>query len=315
MPKFIKFLILLFHFYLLSCQPTLQPQRENVAFKMFSRAVEQVEAKNYPEALNFINKAIQANSRIAGYFELKGDILTKQDMLEEAIVQYKNAIKRRSFLPEAFLKIAHNYFVLKEYAKAIQDYKKAFAQRPQQLAILLNLAECYMQQKEFTLAENTLGVYLSQIKKLNKKTERYYYILSGKISFEKSTYQKVIINFEKASRLAPFNRNEAMVFVLALLKENQLETAYSSATRFLKDVLTASDIHALRGLYYFYQENYKDAITQLKLSIKKQTPLYEAYTTLEKIYLKENNMQKANEINGQGKLFINRRLINFALGY
>ncbi len=315
MPKFIKSLILLFLFCLLSCQPTLQPQGTNVAFKMFSRAVEQLEAGNYPEALSFINKAIQANSRIAGYFELKGDILTKQEMLKEAIVQYKNAIKRRSFLPETYLKIAHNYFVLKEYAKAIQDYKKAFAQRPQQLAILLNLAECYLQQKEFTLAENTLGGYLSQVKKLNNKTDRFYYILSGKINFEKNVFQEVIINFEKARRMAPLNRNEAMIFVIALIKENQLEEAYASATRFLKDVLDASDIHALRGLYYFYQENFKDAITQLELSIKKQTLLYEAYTTLEKIYLKENNMQKANEINGQGKQIINRRLINFALDY
>ncbi len=298
------------------CQPANQSKStKNIAFKMFSRAVEQYQAYNYEDALDYINKAIESNRRIASYYELKGDIHTRQGKLEEANQEYDRAKALRSFYPEVYLKSARNYFQLGDYPKSIRNYKKAIAQRPQQTNILLKLAECTIQQNELVLAENILSDYELQIQKQKQVIEKLYYVLFAKIKFEEGDFDKAVSLIDIAYKTSSLSRNEAVFFSLALIEIKQFEKAYRLATVELKNELHQSDINFIRGLYYFHQNNFKDAKTQLELSIKNKTTLFEAYSTLAKIYLHDGDSEEADKVTLQGKPFANQRLINFDLGY
>lgn len=316
MRHFIKLPILLFYIVFQFCQPQSNVQNDkNITFKIFSRAVEQYQAYNYEDALDYINKAIDANNRIASYHELKGDILTKQGKLEEAIKEYESAKSLRSFYPEVYVKSAENYFKMGDFNMAIRNFKKAIAQRPEQANILIMLAECNIQQNELNLAKNILSDYIQQTKKQEKTAARQYYILFAKIKFEEEDFYKVVSLVEIAQKTEPLNRNETVFYIRSLIEISRHEKAYRLATKEFKNVLHASDIHFIRGLYYFHQNNFKDAKTQLSLSIKSKTTLYEAYSVLSKIYLFEGNSIKAEEVMKQGEPFSAQRLINFGLGY
>ncbi|NOG44106.1 MAG: tetratricopeptide repeat protein [Calditrichaeota bacterium] len=282
---------------------------------MFSRAVEQYHAVNYEDALDYINQAIKANGRIAGYYELKGDIQTKQGKLKAAIVDYDKAKSLRSFYPEVFLKSAKNYFRLQEYDHAIRNYKKAFVQEPQQISILLNLAECNLQLTELNLAMNILKEYIMHCEKQSKLAERFYYVLFAKIKFEQELFEDVISSMVLARQNGPLNRNEGLFYVRALIQENELENAYRLATIDLKNELKAAEIHFIRGLYYYHLNNFKDAKNQLELSIANNTIVFEAYETLSNIYKQENDFDRAQEVLKQGEKYRSFRFINYGLSY
>jgi len=221
----------------------------------------------------------------------------------------------RSFYPDVYLKSGWNSFKIQKYNLAIRYYKKALVQRPKQVNILLNLAECNIQLKELALATNILNEYLMHINKQKKVAERKYYILLSKIKFEENDFDAVIASMHFAQINSSLSRNEAVFYIFALIKVKQPEQAYRLATKDYKDVLLPSDIHFIRGLYYYDQTNLKDAKTQLELSIKNKTTVFEAYSLLSKIYSQDGNSKKANEMLEKSLPFENQRLINFSLGY
>ena len=305
-----SFLFLIFLMGLLACNPSQQSTTKNDnGFTFYSRAMEQFQAKNYVDALDFIDEAIKANDRIAVYFELRGDIFTGMDRLDNALSAYSDAKSRRSYYPEIYVKTGDINYRKNDYNEAIRDYRKAFAQRPEETSIVLSLVHCYIQQREYEVAGNLLGEYNTQTTKLKKPLHADYFIMFAKIYFENKQYEDAVSSMEKARNLKKLNRNETIFYLRALVELGKLEEAYALALE-LKDSLLESDAHFIRGLYYFRQDNYKDARIQLELSIQKKTKIFEAYQLLADIATHNGTTKKADEYLNSGAPYKSYRLIN-----
>jgi Tfp pilus assembly protein PilF len=302
--------VLIILFTALACSPVSQnKEKEDNGFKSYSRAMEQMQAKNYTDALDFIDEAIKINDRIAAYFELRGDIFSAMDSLDEALNAYSDAKNRRSFYPEIYIKTGDIHYKRNNYDAAIRDFRKAIVQRQEEPVTYLSLILCYIQQREYDVATNLLQEYSTQVTKQNKRIDPGYYILQAKIQFENKKYEDAILSMETARKIKKLSRNECIFYLRSLVDVGRLEDAYQLALEY-KDVLLESDSHYIRGLYYFKKNNYKDALTQLELSIQKKTKIYEAYELLAEIYNKNGDKALADKSLNNAKPYKSYRLIN-----
>jgi tetratricopeptide (TPR) repeat protein len=299
----------------MACTPSTQrTNEEDNGFKFYSRAMEQYQQKNYSDALGFIDEAIQSNDRIAVYFELRGDIYSEMDSLDRALGAYSDAKSRRSFYPEIYIKTGDIYYKENKYDAAIRDYRKAIAQRPEEPETYLSLVQCYLQQREYDVAENLLGEYNSQTIKQNKRIKAEYYVLQAKIYFENEEYEQVALSMDIARKMRQLTRNECIFYLRALVELGRLEEAYSLALEY-KNILLESDSHFIRGLYYFRQDNLRDAKIQLEKSIQKKTKIYEAYTLMAEIYNQKDNTEEAQKYLQSAEPYKSFRLINIGHKY
>jgi tetratricopeptide (TPR) repeat protein len=279
-------------------------------FRSYSLAIDQYQSKNFDEALKYIDEAIASNNKIAQYYELKGDILSAKYEFKAALAEYEKS-KGLRLTPAILLKTGSVLGKMDRYPEAVREYKFAYAQGPQQTEILLLLVNCFIQQKELELALNQLKDYKMTVEKQQKEINPVYYILSAKILFEKREYSNSVIQVEKAT--GPKNRNECIFYLRALFYTNNHEKAYKLVTNEYQNILTQADIHFFRGLYYVKNENHNVAKTQLELSVKNRSQIFEAYELLTAIYISENNSDLARETSEAGEKFRQDRLINIDL--
>lgn len=292
------------------CQTGRRASSANV-FRTYSLAIEQYYEKNYEYALDYINEAIKANNKIAVHFELKGDILIALGEGKEALNEYQ-AAKYLRLSPGILIKIGIAYYQLNELDLAVKNFKTAYAQKPEQTEILLLLVDCYIQQREYELSLNQLVDYKKQTEKLKNPIHPDYHILLGKVHFEKSMYKESIDAIEDAGSIR--SRNEAILYLNALFEVKKYDKAYSLliTTNFI-NILEDPDIHFFRGYYYYSMENFSVAKTQFELSISLNSKLAKAYILLAKVYEKEGNQNRADELLSLAKPFENQRIINIGL--
>ena len=276
--------------------------------------MEQLQAKNYEDAISYIDEAIKASNRIAVYYELKGDIFTSMDSLGRALSAYDKAKGLRSFYPQIYIKTADIYYSRNNYDMAIKDYRKAIAQRPEEPVIYLSLILCYIQQREYEVAQNLLQEYKTQATKQKQHLDPEYYVLSAKIDFENTRYKDVVFSMDIARKLRKLTRNECIFYLRSLVEIGRLDDAYALLLDY-KDTLFESDTHFIRGLYYFEQNNFKDAKIQLELSVQKKTKIYEAYQLLAEICRQKGDIKQADEYLAGAEQYKSYRLINIDRKY
>lgn len=312
-PSFIslsyKIVVVFLILFLTNCQTGRRSESANI-FRSYSNAIEQYQAKNYQDALNYINEAIAANTKIAQYFELKGDILFSSNEPKLALKEYIKA-KELRFSPGILIKIGNTYYRLNDLDSAVKNFRRASAQKPEQTGTLLLLVNCYIQQQEHELALNQLKDYKKQNEKLKIPINPYYFILLGKVYYEKGMFKECTEAVEKVS--IKKNRNECLFYIMALYKINEYERAYRLVTIDYSNILLDSDIHFFRGLYYFLVKNFNVAKIQLELSVNDDTEIIDAYKLLSDLYIKEGKDHQASEILAIGNSIPKKRDINIGL--
>ncbi len=305
-PCSFKISLILLILLLTSCQTNRRSDPSNV-FRSYSRAIEQYEAKNYQDALNYINEAIKANNKIAQHFELKGDILMDSGEPIRALKEYKTA-KDLRFSTGILIKIGKTQYQLKDIEAAVKNFRTAYAQKPGKTEILLLLVNCFVQQKEYVLALNQLQEYKKQCEKFNIVLNSEYYILLGKIYYEKELYNECIVAVEQAA--GKRSRNQCFFYLMALFKEKMYDKAYNLVTKDFNNVLLESDVYFFRGFYYYSVNNYNVAKTLLELSVDSNTKIMEAFNILSVLYEKEGDIEQAKQLKESANSLQNIRVIN-----
>jgi len=288
----------------LQCAPSqTRPGDDSNAFRYYSRSLEAFGVNDYERALDFINKAITINGHIAGYYELKGDILAGQKKTDQALLAYRSALQYRSNYLGVQVKIARIYFDRKAFKKARRAYKKALALAPERVDLLLPLAACFLHSGEYGVTKNVLADY----KRLNGKApvDTAYFILMAKTAFEMKAYNTAVNMARQGIQFGARQRTVFLVYLRALFYIHKLEKAYEILVHTAKPFLLKSDVHFFRGLYFARQHNRRDAMVQLRLAVETGTPLYEAYELLAGFL----NGSEAEAMRARGKKWQNGRLI------
>ncbi len=247
------------------------------ALKFYSRALDAFQQKKYDNALEYINKTIEANNRIAGYFELKGDILVRLEQPAPAEQAYTDALARRSHYDAVLEKLGDLNFAQKRFEQAVDFYQKAFAQNGKRLMLLLKSVEARIQLRQYSIAKNILNDYKKISKKLKKRKSSFFFAEHARLMFETGKYFTAITDLKAAERLGPLSRNLILIFIQSFYNTEQLEEGYSMATAVYRPLLQPADVHYFRALYYFRMKNEKDARTQLGLALKKGCTIPDAY--------------------------------------
>ncbi len=247
------------------------------ALKYYSRALDAFRQKNYDNALDYINKTIEANNRIAGYFELKGDILARLGNLSAAEEAFADALTRRSHYDGVLEKLGDLNFAQKKFKQAVDYYQKAFAQNNKKLKLLLKSAEAHVQLRHYSIAKNVLNDYRNFSKKQKVKKSALFFAEHARLMFETGKYFTVITDLKAGERRARLNRNLVLIYIQSFYNTEQLEEGYSMATEVYRPFLKPADVHYFRALYYFNMKNEKDGRTQLQLALKKGCTIPDAY--------------------------------------
>ena len=99
------------------------------ALKLFEKAKEAYQARNYTSAIADIEEAVAEDPLYAEAYLLLGDIKAESGRLPEAVNSYKDAVKADSlFYPPVYFIIANIQFDLTEYADALVYYRKFLSQ-------------------------------------------------------------------------------------------------------------------------------------------------------------------------------------------
>ncbi len=281
------------------------PRRDTeYALKLYSRALDAFQQKNYSNALDYINKTIEANDRIAGYFELKGDVLARMGEPAAAEQAWNAALTRRSHYDGVLEKLGDLNFAQKRFDRAVEFYQKAFAQNGKKLKLLLKSVEAHIQLRQYSIAKNVLNDYKNISRKQKIKKSALFFAEHARLMFETGKYFTAITDLKAGERRAPLNRNLILIYIQSFFNTEQLEEGYSMATEVYRPFLHPADIHYFRALYYFMMKNEKDARTQLKLALKKGCAIPDAYR------MQRQGVVKGGDVLPEG---VARRFIN--VGY
>ena len=124
----LRFLTLVFYFCSISAvytQNTPLSTKSKRAAAMFTEAINYYDQKDYQKAMRMLDKATQEDSGFVESYILKGDILSDQQYIREAIVQYKKAIAvGPDFSPSVYYITANLELLIGLYPEALKDYEK-----------------------------------------------------------------------------------------------------------------------------------------------------------------------------------------------
>ncbi len=265
------------------------------ALKYYSKALDAFQQKEYGRALGYIDTTIQANNRIAGYYELKGDILARLERPGPAEKAYGNALSLRSHYDGVLEKLGDLNFAQKKFEQAVDYYQKAFAQNSKKLKLLLKSAEAYIQMSEFSIAKNLLDDYKKLARKHKLKLKSGFFKEHARLMFEWGKYFTVITDLKVVERHRRLNRNLILIYIQSFYNTGQLEEGYNMATEIYKRALSPADVHYFRALYYLNMKNRKDGQTQLRLALKKGCEIPDAYRMARKNSVAEGELPPGME--------------------
>jgi len=104
------------------------------------------------QAINYLNKAIQKNSKFAEAFNNRGNAYRDLNKLQKAFADYNQAIRLKPNYVQAYNNRGNIYYDLKKYKLAVNDYNKSISLKPNYRTAYLNRGLAYNQMKNRTLA-------------------------------------------------------------------------------------------------------------------------------------------------------------------
>lgn len=118
--------------------------------------------QNYPQALQYLNEAIQIQPRSAPFYNSKGNVLIRQGQIESALSEYRKAIKNDPYYPIAYNNLGRGLYLQEKYIAAKKSYAKAIELNPNFSDALYNQGVLLLKLGELDAAKSSLQKSLSQ---------------------------------------------------------------------------------------------------------------------------------------------------------
>lgn len=134
--------------------------------------------QRYNEAAVALNKSLQIKDNAEAHYYL-GEILDKQDRSNDAIAQYKQAVKLNPRYTEAWFDLGVAQYNHNNYDEAINAYKQAITLKNDNYEFYENLADVYRQ----------IGFKDKNVRKINYQQAESYYNLA--ITFAERNKDKI----------------------------------------------------------------------------------------------------------------------------
>ena len=280
--------------YLSKPVPIEDRPRDESAFEAYSEAVILNENGQYNAALDKINTAIKMNNKIAKFLLVKAQILENSNRELDALAAYKQALKIQIYNPAVYEKMGELLAEIGQYHSAIQNVKKAFAQKPKDTRLLILVAKYYIELKSFDRAENYLKAYENQTSESEFSAD--YYCVKAIIYFHSGNYKETVEVLDKCRLSKLLTVKLHKLYLDALLNSEKYNALYKYLTSQELKVLTKGDQYFYKGIYYYHTKNYKDALSQLEYALELKTKDSRVYYYLGKVNLELGNVSESKKM-------------------
>ena len=174
----------------------------NKVYEKIQAALEEIEAKNLPEALEILGKLKNGkkplnDAEMANVLNTYAFIYYSTEDYAGALKSYKQIITLAE-APEGTLvtarySVAQLYFVTEDYKSAVEALLEwfEFTEAPTSSAYML-LAQGYYQLKEYDLALNNIEIAIGMYKEKGKVPKENWFSLQRFLYYEKEDYKKVV---------------------------------------------------------------------------------------------------------------------------
>lgn len=214
------------------------------------------ETGNIQRALELSNKLIQVNSRLADYYNNRGNINWRLGQFESAITDFDKAISIENNKAEFYVNRSNVYVTMSQFEDAISDIDKAINIDSRLAIAYAAKANIHSIKKEY---ENAL-VEIKKAIKLNERNAQFHFDC-GAIEIELNKINKAITSYANACKL-----------------DNNFLQSY-------KELITL----------LFVKKRYHEAVEILKYVIKIDAENAEWLITLGDVYIKLNNTENARQ--------------------
>ena len=291
---FLSLIYFLQNCYLSKPVPEDENPPDESAFPAYSEALILNDNHKYNEALKKINTAIAMNDKIAKFPLLKAQILENSGRVLDALTAYKQVLKIQIYNPAVYEKMGKLLAGIGQYHSAIQNVKKAYAQKPQDTRLLIIVADYYIDLESYDRAKYYLNMYENETPKVEYSDE--YFCVKGKVYFNDGQYSKTINVLDKCRLSKPLAAEFNKLYLDALLNSEQYDALYQYLITLNEDQMSKGDQHFYKGVYYFCTKNDRDALSQLEIALEFKTEDSRVYYYLGKVYLELGNLSKSKEM-------------------
>ncbi len=284
---------------------------------------------NKDKAVTLINEVLAQDKANENALLLQSGIQISEKKFDDAVISLRTVLRDHPDSIRALGLLGQAYDSTDSKELAVEAYSKAFQLSPGTPAIANQMAKNLIRQKKFTQADELLqesmsrgnrGVealrLLAQVKlslgdwdkadqlarqlKQIKGQEALSEQVLGVVYQGKQEQEASIEAFKRAHQLAPNSVQPIVALVKTYMRSGKAE----DARRFLNSVLAVHEdnvvAHLLLGQLSSYENNKDQAVRHFKRVIEINPKIDSGYRDLVAIYLRDNDLGKAEEVIQQG---------------
>ena len=203
---------------------------------------------------------------------------------KEALIMYRNALKRDARYGEAYYRSALAELKLARYAEAARDLQRAVELQPDNLDAHQRLTNLFL---NAYLADRKRPKHLlTELQGLSDKFSKNFKgsyeeaRLNGYLALFESDAPKALGFFEKANQAKPHQQDLVLVYMQTLAGSNRADEAEKLAYDLLKNDSTALPVYDALFLQYMRTKRYADAERILKSKVENNPKVPEAHLQL-----------------------------------
>jgi tetratricopeptide (TPR) repeat protein len=207
---------------------------------------------------------------------------------KEALIMYKNALKRDPMYGEAYYRAALAEIHLGRFLEAMNDLNRAIEKQPENLDAYVRLANILL--TGYAEDQRRPKVLLDELKSLaDRMSKRFpgsydHTRLNGYLSLFQNDLKGALENFEKANALKPYQQDTVLVYMQALVAVGRGAEAEKLGNQMLAQQPSALPIYDALYVYYVKTKRLADAERVLKRKVEKNPAVVQAYLQLASYY-------------------------------
>lgn len=272
---------------------------EVIADIYFKKGMENLNRKDFDEAINNFKKSISIYERDIYYFSL-GNCYEKRVRKKANVEDGKNAERyylKAIFLnrenPQYYQTLADYYFYLSNIYSpnflnyAIKMYKEVLKREPYESKVYINLAKCYMGLKDFKSAEENL----KKAEEIDSKNPQIY-INMGNLSYYQNKLDKAISYYKYSLKFKFADLNEILVNMgVCYIKKGEIEEGIETLKEVFNFNPKNASAHYNLGYAYYLKGDYYEALKEFEKAMFLDPNLF----TIDSLYYKAEIYYKIKE--------------------
>ena len=230
------------------------------AFDEYYRALKEIDAGNFQQALQLLNKAIQQKPGFVQFYFVKGRVFDFLNQPDSALVAYRKCLQLKSYYPQVWILLGNLYIARRQFDEAAVYFRKAVAALPDSVYLNFKLARAYLRLQRPVLARDVLLKY----RKAHPQPLPPFYKWYGITLFYLKKYEAAEKQLKKFLSLTGGDFESRKVFGLTEFQLGEYDPAMSSLNQALRFNRNDPEIYLYRAKYFLIRDKKDVAFQQLQ---------------------------------------------------